>query len=259
MRLKKFFRILLFGMVLTTMLSCGAVKTGRDALRSHEIGEYYKAIDRYRKASRQEKDRSVQMQYAYAIAECYRNIGDYKRAAMYYLNAIRRGYQDPEALVNLAEMQRYTEEYDEAEKNYKLYLQEKPGDERALNGLKAIEMTQEWINNPTRHIINHIKEINSYGSDFSPVFVAGRDNEIIFTSMRPAATGRRESMITGQKYADLFRTTFNVQRQKWEQPELLEEDLIINTSDEEGTSTLSASGEQMIFTRCRYDNAEALG
>jgi peptidoglycan-associated lipoprotein len=62
--------------------------------------------------------------------------------------------------------------------------------------------------------INPIKEINSRESDFAPAFVAGRDNEIIFTSMRQAATGKRKSGITGQKYADLFRATFNVQRQK---------------------------------------------
>jgi peptidoglycan-associated lipoprotein len=66
-------------------------------------------------------------------------------------------------------------------------------------------------------------------------------------------------MITGQNYADLFRTTFGIQRQKWEEPKLLEEYLLINTGDEEGAATLSPSGEQMIFTRCRYDKSRAMG
>lgn len=259
MGVNKIFRFLAYVILISGLASCGTGKTGRDALRSHEIGEYYRAIDRYRKASRKEKDRSKQREYAYAIAECYQYIGDYERAAIYYLNAIRRGIENPEALLNLAEMQRISQNYEDAINNYNLYLQEKPDDERARKGLDAIQLTQKWIENPTRHIVNHVKEISSFGSDFSPVFVAGRDNEIIFTSTRPAATGRRESMITGQKYADLFRTTFNVQRQKWEQPKLLEENLTINTEDEDGAATLSATGEQMIFTRCRYDRGESLG
>src|SRR5680860_244762 len=66
-------------------------------------------------------------------------------------------------------------------------------------------------------------------------------------------------MITGQNYADLYRSTFGVQKQKWEQPKLLDEDFLVNTEDEEGASTLSSTGEQMIFTRCRYDKTESLG
>ncbi len=241
------------------MASCGAGKTGRDAVVSHEIGEYYRAIEKYRKASRKEKDRAKRRDYAYAIAECYQYIGDYERAAMYYQNAIRRGYEEPEALFNLAEMQRNSQEYEEAIENYRMYLDLIPGEERARKGLEAIRQTQEWTENPTRHIINPIKEINSRESDFSPAFVAGRDNEIIFTSMRQAATGKRKSEITGQKYADLFRATFNVQRQKWDQPKLLDENLVVNSGDEDGAAALSSTGEQMIFTRCRYDKAEALG
>jgi peptidoglycan-associated lipoprotein len=35
--------------------------------------------------------------------------------------------------------------------------------------------------------------------------------------------------------------------------------LIINTGDEEGAATLSPTGEQMIFTRCRYDKSQGMG
>ncbi len=257
--MNRYFRFIIFIAIIIGLASCGAGKSGRDALVSHEIGEYYRAIEKYRKASRKEKDRIKRREYAYAIAECYHYIGDYERAALYYQNAIRRGHEDPEALFNLAEMQRNSQDYEDAIENYRLYLELKPGEERARKGLEAIRKTQEWIDNPTRHIINPIKEINSRESDYAPAFVAGRDNEIIFTSSRQAATGKRKSMVTGQKYADLFRTTFNVQRQKWEQPKLLDENLVVNSGDEDGAATLSSTGEQMIFTRCRYDKTEALG
>ena len=252
-------RIAVFLLMIVILSGCGATKMGNDALLSQEIGEYYRAIEKYRKASRKEKDREKRMIYAYEIAECYRYIGDYDMAELYYRNAIRRGYPDVIALLRHPDMLRATQEYEEAIESYRTYLDSVPGDERAIDGLESIKKTQEWVSNPTRHIINPIKEINSRESDFSPVFVGGRDNEIIFTSTRKAATGKRENMITGQSYADLFRSTFGVQKQKWEEPQLIDEAFIINTEDEEGAATLSPSGEQMIFTRARYDKTQNLG
>jgi peptidoglycan-associated lipoprotein len=241
------------------MFGCGSAKYGRDAMLSKDIGEYYKAIEKLRKASRKEKDRTQRMIYAFEIAECYRYICDYERAELYYKNAIRRGYPDNIALLHHAEMLRSTQQYEEAIETYRTYLDSVPDDEQALKGLESIRKTQEWVANPTRHIVNPIKEINSIQSDFSPVFVGGRDNEIIFTSSRNSVTGKRESAITGQGFTDLFRSTFGVQKQKWEKPKLLDENMIINTEDEEGAATLSSTGEQMIFTRCRYDKAQPLG
>lgn len=239
--------------------ACSSAKYGRDALLSQDIGEYYKAIEQYKKARKKEKSREKRLEYAYNIADCYRTIGLYDYAAQNYKFAIRLGYPDNEALLHYANMLRITQEYEEATETYRTYLDSVPGDERALAGLEAMRLTQDWVANPTRHIINPIKEINSRESDFSPVFVGGRDNEIIFTSSRKAATGNKESMITGQKYTDLFRATFGVQRQKWQQPTLLDENLMLNTGEEEGAATLSSSGEEMIFTRCLYDKTQAMG
>lgn len=252
-------RLAVFSLIIIILSGCGSSRYGRDALLSQDIGEYYKAIERYKKARKKEKDRAKRIEYAYNIAECYRTIGQYDYAAQNYKFAIRLGYPDTEALLHYANMLRITQKYEEATETYRTYLDSVPGDIRALDGIEAMRKTQEWVANPTRHIINPMKEINSRESDFSPVFVGGRDNEVIFTSTRKAATGKKESMVTGQMYADLFRATFGVQRQKWEQPKLLDENLIINTADEEGAATLSSTGEKMIFTRCRYDKSQPLG
>lgn len=253
------FRIALFFLLIIILSGCGSAKYGRDAMLSQDIGEYFKAIEKYRKATRKEKDREKRMLYAYKTAECYRYIGDYERAELYYKNAIRRGYDNDTALLYHADMLRATQQYEAAIETYRTYLDSVPGDERALTGLESIRKTQEWVANPTRHIINPIKELNSRESDYSPVFVAGRDNEVVFTSSRKSVTGKQKSMITGLGYADIFRSTFGVQKQKWEVPKLIDENLIVNTEDEEGAATLSSTGEQMIFTRCRYDKTQPLG
>ena len=252
-------RLALLFLLIILLGGCGAAKYGRDAMFSHNIGEYYNAIEKYRKASKKEKSYELRKQYAFSTAECYRYIGNYAMAEIYYKFAIRRGYSNNIAILHHADMLRATQKYEEAIETYRIYLDSVPGSKQAIAGLEAMRKTQDWVANPTRHIINPIKELNSNASDYSPVFVSGRDNEIIFTSTRKAATGKKESNITGQKYADLFRATFGVQKQKWEKPKLLDENLIINTGEEEGAATLSSTGEQMIFTRCRYDKSQALG
>lgn len=252
-------KLAVFVIIIIFLSGCGSARHGRDALLSQDIGEYYKAIEKYRKARKKEKNRQKRIEYAYQLAECYRAIGRYDYAAQNYKFAIRLGYDDTEALLHYADMLRITQKYEEAYETYRTYLDSVPGDQRALDGVEAMQKTQEWVANPTRHIINPIKEINSRESDFAPVFVGGRDNEIFFTSSRQASTGKKESMITGEKYTDIYRATFGIQRQKWEKPKLLDESMIINTGDEEGAVTLSSTGEEMIFTRCRYDKSQPMG
>ena len=112
------------------LMSCAGGNLGRVAYTSKEIGEYHKAIQKYRKANKKEKSREKRMEYAYAIGECYRQIGDYEMAALYYRNAVRRNHPDPKALLWNAEMLRATQKYEEALENYRAFLEEVPGDER---------------------------------------------------------------------------------------------------------------------------------
>jgi peptidoglycan-associated lipoprotein len=82
---------------------------------------------------------------------------------------------------------------------------------------------------------------------------------LIFTSTRDGATGRKKSRITGQRNGDLWKSYFDIQKQKWEKPEKLEEDLMINTPNDEGAATLSSDGSSILYTRCRFDKRKAMG
>lgn len=53
--------------------------------------------------------------------------------------------------------------------------------------------------------------------------------------------------------------TFNVQRQKWGTPKLADENMIVNTTDEEGAVSVAGTGSQVLFTRCRYDKNQSMG
>ncbi len=250
---------LLFLSVILLLSSCIARKNLRIADTSFKIGEYYQAIEKYKKAYKSQKLGVEKTQMAYKIAECYYAISEFGPASIWYKNAIKRKLDEPKAMLHYADCLLATQKYDEARTWYLTYLDIFPEDQKALNGLEAAKTVSSWLDKPTRYIVNPVRELNSKANDYSPVYIGSRDNEVIFTSTRDNVTGKRESAITGQHFADLFKSSFLVQKQKWETPKLLDESLSINTLNEEGAASVTSSGDQMVFTRCRYSKSEDLG
>ncbi|HPS12821.1 MAG TPA: OmpA family protein, partial [Prolixibacteraceae bacterium] len=162
-------------------------------------------------------------------------------------------------ILKYANALRYNGKYEEAIVNYKRFLDSIPGNKEALNGIESCKLTPEWANKPTRYVVSTEKNLNAREADFSPIFVGGMDNSIIFTSSREGTKGRKKSSITGQRNGDLWKSNFNIQKQKWDKPEPLDDELLINTPNDEGAATLSADGNQMLFTRCRFEKKKAMG
>jgi peptidoglycan-associated lipoprotein len=250
----------IFLLILVVLLSsCSARKYMNTARISYEIGEYYNAIEKYRKAYRSQKLGDEKAEMAFTIAESYYRLSDWAKATVWYKNAIKRNYSEPMCMLHYADCLRAAQKYDEAITWYQTYLGVKPDDQYAKNGLEACKIVNGWLDRPSRYMVNIVKEVNSKDNDYCPAFLSGRDNEIIFTSTREVVTGRRKSNITGTKYGDLFISKFEVQKQKWGTPKLMEENELINTTNDEGAATLSERGDMMIFTRCRYDKTKDLG
>ncbi len=196
---------------------------------------------------------------AFRIGESYYKLSDFAKASVWYKNAIKRNCSEPLCMLHYADCLRATQKYEDAITWYQTYLGVKPDDVLAKNGLESSKIVSGWLDHPNRYMVNVVKELNSKDNDYCPVFVAGRDNEVIFTSTREVVTGRRKSNITGTRFADLFTSKFLVQKQKWEIPKLLEENNLINTASDEGAATLSDNGDLMIFTRCIYDKTKDKG
>ncbi|HEY3370210.1 MAG TPA: OmpA family protein [Prolixibacteraceae bacterium] len=239
--------------------ACSGSRSLRSGAVSYEIGEHYNAIEKYRKAYRSQKLKEEKSEMAFRIAESYYKLSDFAKAAVWYKNTIKRNYTEPLCMLHYADCLRATQKYDEAITWYQTYLAIKPDDEWAKNGLEASKVVSGWLDSPNRYIVNIVKELNSKNSDYCPVFVGGRDNEIIFTSTREQVTGKRTSNITGTRYSDLFTSSFEVQKQKWATPKLIDENELINTASDEGAATLSSRGDQIIFTRCRFDKTKDMG
>ncbi len=254
-----FLAVVGFSFILALLVGCSAQKNYRSGLTSYEIGEYHRATEKFRKAYRKDKDLKRKMEMAYQLADAYFKIGEYAKAAIWYKNSIRRGHPNFEANLYYADCLRATKKFEEAVEFYQIYLDSVPDDIRAINGMDACRYVQEWEENPSRYVVNAVRELNSKYSDYATVFVGNKDNEILLTSNREDVTGKRESSITGEYNADLFRSEFQVQRQKWGEPQLIDESGIINTPDEDGAAALSQNGDLMIFTRARFDKMNNLG
>lgn len=246
-------------MMAVLLCACAGQRSMHSAQVSYEIGEHYNAMDKYRKAYRNQRMKEDKAEVAFRIAESYFKISEFSKASVWYKNAIKRNYNDPLCMLHYADCLRAMQKYEDAATWYQTYLGVKPEDQYAKNGLESSKVAEDWLNKPSRFVVGIVKELNSKVSDYSPVFVGGKDNEVIFSSSRDGATGKRTSNITGTRYSDLFTSQFEVQKQKWGTPKLVEENQQINTTSDEGAATLSSNGSLMIFTRCIFDKTKDKG
>ncbi|WP_320168315.1 OmpA family protein [Mangrovibacterium marinum] len=247
-------------LLLFFIAACTSQKMYNAGLSSVERGEYYRTAEKLRKAYRKDSNPQHRVEMAFQLAQAYHKLGDYGRAAIWYKNAIRRDYPDKKVIFDCAECLRAYQNFEEAKLYYQQYLELFPDDERARQGLEACDYVPLWEKNPSRYIVSPVRELSSRYSDYGVAYVGGRDNEVIFSSMRESEnTGKQKSAITGEHFADLFRSEFLLQKQKWSEPELLDESRIINTEDEEGAPAISPNGDLMVFTRCRYDKSKNMG
>ncbi len=255
----KVFKYCIWAFALVVFSACSSSYHARSGRQALMIGEYYSAIKKFQKAQRKEKEVKTRLSYDSYIADAYWRIGDYKKAGLRYRTLVSRNYPDSLALFRLAESFRFEEKFDDAIKTYQQHLDSFPDNQRTLNALEAIKLTKQWMEKPSRFVVSQEKQLNSRYAEYSPAYVAGMENSLIFTSTREGSKGKRKSEITGQRNGDLFKASFNLQRQRWNKPEPLDNEGLINTIDDEGSVSMVPDGSQLYFTRCKFDKRKALG
>ena len=207
----------------------------------YAIGEYFEAGAEYRKAymRTKPKDRAKRGERAYKAADCYRRINYTSRAMGSYQNAVRYNYPDSIVFFYLAEMQRKNGDYKKAAQNYELYLQYKPDDVLAQNGLQGCQLAPIWKKHSTRYSVKKEPLLNGRRSDYCPM-LTGDDMDILYlTSTRPQASGNELSGITGVKPGDFFVTRKD-DKGKWLAPEWVESE--INSEYDEGRAPSHRTG-----------------
>ena len=239
-------------------------KTTKKADEYFESKEYSTAVEVYAKAYSKEKSREQKQRISYNMAECYRNTGQFKRAASYYLRAQKLGYG---ALAGLgyAEMLQSQGEYEDAIVAFEEYKKLIPSDPRAEEGIQACRQAATWVESGSLFSLDNAKDLNSKKSDYAIAYAGKRGKEdltLMVSSMRDNSTGKKEDGWTGQRFSDIYVIEGQKKKSKrkkgkeanandeivWGELESIGE--VINTKDHEGVLTFDSRGKTMYFTKC---------
>ena len=239
--------------ILITAIAAAACSTPKLTVANEQMarGEYSDAAKTYRKVYNKlnaREDRAKRGEVAFRMAECYRRISQFQRAAAAYQYAVRYGYPDTTAYLRLAQMQHASGQYTQAVKAYEEYLAMRPADSDAKTGLQGAKMGADKQGS-TRYVVRRSALFNSSRSDFAPMYAPGGHDRIYFGTTRNQVQGPR-SEITGMKKADIWTAVKNEQG-VWQRPTTVEGGL--NTEMDEGVVSFSPDGNTMYLTRARRE------
>lgn len=248
-------------LILLAFLASGTLHAQKKELmvqadKTFAIGEYFKAIEKYKKAYSKEKDRARRADINFKIGNCYRMINDTKKAETYFSRLFKQKYGNPKATLYYAEMLKMNGKYADAKARYEDYLKMEPADLMAINAYQSCDSILVWTKNPTRYQVENVKDFNTKDNDFSLAFASGDYKELYLTSSREGAEGTKIHGGTGQSFADIFYTRLD-NKQKWAIPTPI--DKTVNSAFDDGVPWVSEDGSTMYFTRCRVDKQQELG
>ncbi|HRZ76547.1 MAG TPA: OmpA family protein, partial [Bacteroidales bacterium] len=233
----------------------------QEADQAFEDQMYYTAIDKYKKAySKVKSNRTEKKRILFQIAECYRLTANWKRAESQYKRMIRVNYQkqNPLTMLYYAEALMALQNYTDARESYKTYMELAPDDPRGRVGYESCELTQKWLENPTRYEVTNEKKLNSKSDDFAPTYADKKFRSLVFTSAREGSTGNRIDDWTGQNFSDLYFTQID-RKDEWSAPVLLDEENLVNSEANEGAASFDPKFNTLYFTRCGVGKKQTLG
>ena len=231
-------------------------KQGEEADDAFKAGQYFNAIELYKKAYTLEKKASDKASLIFKVAECYRTLGDAPNAQVWYEKANKAQYTDPITYYYIGEALKEQGKYADAIAAYNKYKEKNPGDTRADASLASCQMAQTWKDQASRYTADPEVLLNSPQYDFSAAFSSKKNDEVVFSSSRTASTGTETDGIAGESFLDLFASSRD-KLGKWSEAQKLPP--TINTPAHEGSPTFNAKRTVMYFTRCGHEKKKAFG
>lgn len=246
---------MLSGLVLfSTDLAAQRNEKDARANAAFEAGEYYAAIDLYKKVFNKVNDRAQRAEVYFKIAECYRITGNTRSAGLYYKKAQQMDYQDPEVYLRYGEVMLMNEDYEDALEQFTRYRELVPDDPRGQAGIQSSRVAEEWIDNPTGYIVENMRYFNTFQRDLSPAYASSDYMEVYFTSTREEAEGNNTHGATGQNFADIFSSSMD-RKGKWSVPVPIES---LNSEFEDGAPAFNSDFSTIYFTRCQQGKSQQL-
>jgi len=258
--MNKLFHLLIFFFIGGNLCAQGnsAPKYLRDANVAFESGKYFDAIDLLKnaydkigtKGSLKEKGN-----VRFKLAEAYRLISRYEEANENYDVCIELKYFDvnPDVYFLQGEMLRMMGDYGKAQKSYSEFKKISNG-ARASELETALKACEEYkfydmMEPEVNYQVKCETKINRKEYDMSPSYADKKGYKVYFSSGREESFGSGRDPITGEKYMDIFVAEFDKNGDPTGVTSI-DENGIVNTSENEGTVCFDKKFKTMYFTRC---------
>lgn len=243
-------------LALSVFVACGPTKDLQMAKQAFNNAEFTESAELYKSALSKKVPKDQKPEIYFYVAECYRRNHDYKNAEVWYGKAVKAKYDDPVAVLYLADMKKAQEKYDEATVEYNNYAKLAPSDSRGTQGVESCKLAQKWKDNPTKYAVENISGLNTKYNDWGVAFTKKNFKELVFTSSREGTTGNGVDGWLGQNFEDVFEAKQD-KNGKWSTPVPLTSPF--NSKVNEGAPASNNKYNLLYFTRCGEKKDQTLG
>lgn len=230
--------------------SCTTKSRIGSANRKFEAGEYASALTQYQRIFSRipSSQRPLRAQVAFNKAECHRRLNR-NLQEIWYQRAIRNQFPDSIVFLRYAQALHRNGKYNEALRNYQLYLTYDSTSVLAKNGIRSVDLIQRLRSAPTRYRIAQERMLFARNSfTFSPVFQGAASDVLYFNSTRTSARrGEPLNFVTGTPNNNLFVIRKDASG-RWGDPETVFPPEITSHQDI-GAVSFSPDGRTMFLTR----------
>ncbi len=237
-----------------------------EALKSYESGKYFEALPKleaaYNKMTNKGKSISEKGSMAFKVADCYRRMEQYDKAAQWYGSSIELKYYDIEPKVYYfhGEMLRMNGDLVKAKESYTNY-KNKRGKDNSIDVDAIIATCSEMAkvhDEESKFVVKAEDKLNAKEFDMAPALSDKKETQIYFGTQREGVLSTERDPITGEKFMDIWVAEFDA-KGDFVSAKSIDNENLINTKDNEGTAVMDRKGKTLYFTRCPAIPKQNLG
>lgn len=239
-------RFLLLIPIFFFIFSCTYTEKIKDGDTAYNRKQYSVAIPMLTQEHKKAKTPQDRGKKAYQLAESYRRVHQYEKAAEWFEKATAERYST-DAPLKQAQMLQQAQKYDEAIAAYRIAGRDAGNANKYMEQIVACRTAKQWL--ADAKINDYLVEtlpINNAATDFSPIVIS--KDLVLFSSDRAKSEGKEKYKWTGQKFFDLYsweRATDSVKR--YQLP-------AINPKYHQGNLIYNKDQTKLFFTQCGSDN-----
>jgi outer membrane protein OmpA-like peptidoglycan-associated protein len=220
----------------------------RVADRLYDELAYFKAVELYEDLASKSKATSYQIK---RTGECYRELGDYKNAEIWYSKLVSGNDATADDYYNYAQTLKSTEKYKEANVQMEKFFEKASANTIAIAHSENKDYSNELKVHADRFEIEPLNEVNTKYSDFgASYYEMNGEKVLVFASSRRNMNAlNKEFQSDGSHFLDLYTINLNDDGQGVSQDKFYKE---VKSKYHEGPVSFSNKGAKMYLTRSNY-------